>query len=589
MQPTRLFDFIHHQKAHYPQQVTVAGKSAGKWKTYSTDECIDMYNRVSRGLIGLGVQPGDMIGVISANRPEWNFVDNGIMQTGAICVPLYPTISASEYEYIFNHAGLKYIFVSDKAIYDRALAAKAKSPSLVEIYSFDEIAGCKNWTECLKAGEGIGQEEVEARKSAVNPAELATIIYTSGTTGNPKGVMLSHNNIISNIMTVVGLLPLHHTYDSISFLPLCHIFERVVLYVYVYTGVSTYFCDNVEQLRDYLPEVRPHFFSAVPRVIEKLYERVISNGSEQKGLKKKIFFWAVDLAGRYEIDKDQGWWYNQQLKIARKLVFSKVLDRLGGRVIGIVTGASALPAKLCKFFNATGLWMREGYGQTETSPVVSFNQFTPGGIMEGTVGPVIPGVTVKIDENNGEILVKGPNVMLGYYKNEEATAQTIDKDGWLHTGDVGMMIDNKFLKITDRIKELFKTSGGKYIAPLPLETKFKESFFIEQMMVVGEHQKFPGALIVPSFPYLMDWCKDNNIPWDNNDREKSLNHPQIQAKFKEIVNEFNKEFGNWEQIKRFELMPNDWTVDGGELTPTMKLKRRIILKNYQSFIDRIYS
>lgn len=589
MEVTKLFEILQYQKAKYPQEVALAGKVGGKWKTYSTDDCIEMANKVSRGLIAMGIQPGDMIGIISGSRPEWHFCDIGIMQAGAIPVPLYPTISSNEYEYIFNHAQLKMAIIGDAKILDKVLAIKDKAPSLKEICTFDEIQGTKHFSDLLRAGEKTTQDEVEKRKAAVNPDDLATIIYTSGTTGNPKGVMLSHTNIVANVQATLPLLPVDKADVTLSFLPLCHIFERMVLFVYTYAGMSVHFCDNIDNLRDYMAEVRPQFFTAVPRVVEKLYERIIASGNEQTGLKKKIFFWAIGLANEYKIDKDMGFFYNMQLKLAKKLVFGKIVDRLGGRVKGIVTGASALPAKLCRVFNAMGVPIREGYGQTELSPAVSFNRFEPGGVMDGTVGLKISNVEVKIAEGTGEILVKGPNVMMGYYKNPEATADTIDADGWLHTGDVGVISPEGFLKITDRIKELFKTSGGKYIAPQPIETKMKESFFIEQMMVVGENQKFPAALVVPAFPYLKVWCAENGIPFDDNNRQASLQNPQIQAKYKEIINQYNQEFGNWEQIKKFELIPVEWTVDSGEMTPTMKLKRRVIMQKYQKEVESIFA
>lgn len=586
MEVTRLFDILSHQRAKHPREVALAGKFNDKWTTYSTDECIEMANKVSRGLIAMGVQPGDMVAIISTSRPEWHFTDIGIMQVGAIGVPMYPTISSGEFEYIFNHAEIKIAFVGDKGLYDKVSPLMGKVASLREIVSFTEIAGVKHFNDVLRTGESISQEEVETRKSKVQPSDLATIIYTSGTTGNPKGVMLSHNNIVSNIIATVALLPVEPGQVVLSFLPLCHIFERMVLYVYTYVGVSVYFCDNPEKLGEMLGDVKPHFFTSVPRLLEKLYEKIIANGNATTGLKKKIFFWAMDLAARFEVDKDMGFFYTFQLNLAKKLVFSKITAKLGGNLVGIVTGAAALPAKLCKVFNAMGVKVREGYGQTETSPAVSFNRFEPGGCVEGSIGIPINGIDVKIAEN-GEICIKGPNVMMGYYKNPQATAETIDADGWLHTGDVGKF-EGRFLRITDRIKELFKTSGGKYIAPQPLETKMKESFFIEQMMVVGENQKFPAALIVPSFPFLASWCKENNIPWDENNRAESLKNPKIQEKYKEIVNGFNQEFGNWEQVKKFELMPHEWTIEGMELTPTLKLKRRIIFEKYKGEIERIY-
>lgn len=587
MEITRLFDILAYQRAKHPTQVALAGKIGDKWKTYSTDDCIDMANKVSRGLIAMGIQPGDMVGIIGTSRPEWHFTDVGIMQTGAICVPMYPTISAGEFEYIFNHAGIKAVFVGDKGLYDKVMSIKERVPSLELVFTFSEIPGATHFSDVVRAGEKVTQEEVEARKAVIKHEDLATIIYTSGTTGNPKGVMLSHKNVISNLLATVPVLPLEPGHKTLSFLPLCHIFERMVLFVYTYMGVNVYFCDSTDKLGEYLQEVKPHFFTSVPRLLEKLYEKVIATGNQATGLKKKIFFWAIGLAKDFEVDKDKGWWYNTQLNLAKKLVFKKITDKLGGNLIGIVTGAAALPAILCKVFNAMGVKVREGYGQTETSPVVSFNRFEPGGTLEGSVGVSIHNVEVKFDER-GEILVKGPNVMLGYYKNPQATAETIDADGWLHTGDVGTLVDGRFLKITDRVKELFKTSGGKYVAPQVIETRMKESFFIEQMMVVGENQKFPAALIVPSFPYLENWCKENNVPWDNNKRAESLKNPKIVERFWQEVNLYNQQFGNWEQIKKIQLIPDEWTVETMELTPTMKLKRRVIMEKYKAEIEGFY-
>lgn len=598
MQVTRLFDIIQHQKANSPKEKALSGKRNGEWKSYSTDDCLDNYNKISRGLIALGAQPKDMIGLISGSRPEWNFVDMGIVQTGAISVPIYPTISASEFQYIFNHAELKYVIVENKGLYAKVMEIIDKVPSLKGVFTIDEVEGAKSLADLMAAGENTPQSEVEARKDAVKPEELATIIYTSGTTGNPKGVMLSHNNLVSNLLSTVIVLPLNNSYRTLSFLPLCHIFERIVLFTYIYVGVEVYFAESMEAIGENIKEVKPHFFSSVPRLLEKVYEKIVGKGHDLTGIKKSLFFWALRLGERFVLDKEMGFWYDFQLKIARKLIFSKWQEALGGNLIGIVTGAAALPSKLCKVFNAAGIMVREGFGQTETSPVVSFNRFEPGGVMEGTIGLPIAGVEVKIlslestRPGEGEICVKGPNVMMGYYKDPENTAKTIDPDGWLHTGDVGTLVNGKFLKITDRIKELFKTSGGKYVAPLPIETKFKESFFIEQVMVVGEYQKFPGALIVPSFTFLKQWCGEHNIPFDNSSPEalsKCLANEVIQKKYKDIISEYNKEFGNWEQVKKFELIPNDWTIDGKELTPTLKLKRRIILEKYKSYIDNIYN
>jgi long-chain acyl-CoA synthetase len=588
MEVHKLFDFIRYQKEKYPQEVSLAEKVDGKWVTYSTDDVIEKSNQVSKGLIAMGVQPGDKIAIISNNRPQWNFVDIGLLQVGAIDVPIYPTISASEYEYIFNHAEIKMAFVSSDDLLKKVLAIKDSVPTLGEIFSFEEIKGCRHWSEVLEAGKDVEMSEVESRMEAVKPGELATMIYTSGTTGKPKGVMLSHDNIVSNVKSTGEMLPLNETHRTLSFLPLCHIFERMVLYTYMSLGASVYYAESMEAIGDNLKEVKPHFFSTVPRLLEKVYEKIVGKGNALTGVKKKLFFWALELGGKYKVDQDQGMIYNLQLSIARKLIFSKWQEALGGELIGIVTGAAALPEMLCKVFNAAGIQVREGFGQTESSPVISFNRFEKGGCLEGTVGIPIPGVEVKIAEN-GEIVARGPNIMLGYYKDPDKTAETVDAEGWLHTGDIGKIIDGKFIKITDRLKELFKTSGGKYVAPQPIENKYKESFLVEQIMVVGENKKFVGALIVPSFANLGSWCKDNNIPFDPVHPGPTLNHPKVQEKFREICDTYNKDFSKIEQIKKFSLIPNEWTVDGGEMTPTMKVKRRVVVEKYGDFINEIYS
>lgn len=588
MEVNRLFEIPEYQQAIFPQEVALAEKIGGQWKHYSTADVIEQARQVSKGLLALGIEPGDTVALISNNRPQWNFIDLGALQIGAVIVPIYPTISQQEYAYIFNHAAIKLAFVSDTELLTKVQAIREEVASLQEVYTFDQIEGIPHWTSVLEAGKDTSDEALANQRDRITPHDLATIIYTSGTTGTPKGVMLSHDNILCNVKSVTTILPITHEHRVLSFLPLCHVFERMVCYLYQYMGASIYYAESLDPvlLRESMLEVKPHFFTTVPRLLEKVYEAIFARGLEMRGIRRSLFFWALDLGLRYQVDKEMGWWYEFRLSIARKLVFSKWRDALGGELIGIVTGAAALSAKLCKVFSAGGMRVREGYGQTEASPVISLNRFEPGGTLEGSVGIPIPGVEVRIAEN-GEICVKGPNVMLGYYKNPVATAETIDADGWLHTGDVGKIVAGKFLVITDRIKELFKTSGGKYVAPQPIENRFKESFFIEQMMVVGENRKFVSALIVPSFPYLENWCQDQGIPYS--DRQVMLKHPKVWDHFQEICDDYNQEFSHIEQIKRFTLIPDEWTVDGGEMTATLKLKRRVIQKRYQAYVDKIYA
>lgn len=580
---TRLFDILKYQDQKYPRFDCLNYKYNGNWRNYSTAEVNEIVDQVSKAFIKVGIQKNDKVAIVSNNRPEWNFIDNGMLQIGAINVPVYPTISMGEYEYIFNDAEIKMVFVSDESLYKKIAAIQDKVPSLKKIYSFEKVDSCEHWESFLKEGEDVDIVEVRNRANEVKHDELATIIYTSGTTGNPKGVMLSHDNIISNIKSVLTILPLTKENKALSFLPLCHIFERVVTYTYFATGTACYYAESLETLTDDLKDVKPHFFSTVPRLLEKVYDKIVSKGMELTGLKKKLFFWALDLAtNEYSEDYKPG----LKFKIADKLIFSKWREALGGNVIGIVTGAAALQERLARVFSAAGIAIREGYGQTESSPVITVNKFEPGSFKFGTVGMPIPGVEIKFADN-GEILCKGPNVMMGYYKNPEETAKTVDADGWLHTGDVGVMVDGKFLKITDRVKALFKTSGGKYVAPQVIEEKLKECRFVEQIMVLGENEKFVSALIVPSFLNLTEWCTKNAV--DHSSKEKMIKSPEVLALFKKEVEELNENFGKVEKVKKFELLADEWSVDTGELTPTMKVKRKVVLEKYKDLIAAIYN
>jgi long-chain acyl-CoA synthetase len=586
---TRLFDFAYYQLEKNNLPKAFVTKYNDQWVPTSTQEYVNKANAISRALLRLGVQKNDKIAVISAtNRTEWNVMDIGVLQVGAQNVPIYPTITEDDYEYILNHSEAKYCFVSDKEILRKLNSIKHNTKSLIEVYSFDEIEGCKNWKELLQLGENQdNQNEVEERKNNVHPQDLATIIYTSGTTGKPKGVMLSHNNIVSNVLDSSPRIPFEEGVSvALSFLPICHIFERVILYIYQYYSVSIYFAESIEKVADNIKEVKPTVFSVVPRLLEKVYDKIYAKGLDLSGIKKKLFFWAIDLGLKYEPYGANGWWYETQLKIARKLIFSKWKEGLGGNLNVMVSGSAALQPRLARVFAAAQMPVMEGYGLTETSPVISVNDVNNGGFKIGTVGRVIQNLDVKIAED-GEILCKGSNVMMGYYKDEELTNEVI-KDGYFHTGDIGEIDHDGFLKITDRKKEMFKTSGGKYIAPQLLENTMKQSRFIEQIMVIGAGEKMPAAFIQPSFDFLKDWAKLHNINIGNTNEEITSNQ-QVINRIQEEIDELNTKFGNWEKIKRFELTPNIWSIDGGELTPTLKLKRKIIAEKYIDLYNKIYN
>jgi long-chain acyl-CoA synthetase len=578
---TRLFDVLHSQKTNCPQAKTLSFKYGGnEWISLSIDQTIEAVDNYSLAFLANGLQKGDKVAIISANRPEWNLCDNGLMQAGGINVPIYPTSSEKDYEFICNDAEIQYLFIGDGTIYDRVKELKSKCPSIKEIYSFEKVENCKHVSEFLALSNEDLRPTLKTIMDSIDPMELATIIYTSGTTGTPKGVMLSHNNIVSNIKAVAISLPLIQGQIALSFLPLCHIFERVVTYYYFAIGVNVYYADSLEKISENLKEVKPHFFTTVPRLLEKVYDKLIAKGNELTGFKKSLYFWAIKLANNYK--ENQGW--DIRYAIADKLIYSKWREALGGNIVGIVTGAAALQERLARVFNAAGISVREGYGQTETSPVISFNRFEKGGFKFGSVGLLIPDVELRFGDN-GEIQVKGPNVMMGYYKNDKATNETI-MDGWLHTGDVGVLEEGKYLKITDRIKELFKTSGGKYVAPQVIENKLKESRFIEQVIVVGENEKFISALIIPSFVNLKEWAMSNHINEPND--VALLDNPSVQALYKSEIERLNKGFGQVEQVKKFKLIAKEWTIDSGELTPTLKVKRKIIMEKCKSDVDFFY-
>ena len=586
---TRLFDFPYYQLEHFNIPDALVTKHNGVWVKTSTEEYIAKANAVSRALLRMGIQKDDKIALISSNnRTEWNIMDIGVLQIGAQTVPIYPTISETDYEYILNHSGSIYCFVSDIEVLQKVNLIKQNLPNLKEVFSFDEIAGCKNWKELLVLGEDqSNQDVVEDRKNNVKSEDLATIIYTSGTTGKPKGVMLSHKNIVSNVLDSAPRIPFEKGKSrAMSFLPICHIFERMILYLYQYYGVSVYFGESIEKISDNIKEVRPTVMTAVPRLIEKVYDKIYSKGLELKGIKRKLFFWAVDIGLKYEPYGANGFWYEFQLKIARKLIFSKWKEGLGGNLDLLVSGSAALQPRLARVFAAAEMPVVEGYGLTETSPVIAVNDMRDFGFKVGTVGKLIDNVEVKIAED-GEILCKGPNIMMGYYKDEALTKEVL-ADGYFHTGDIGEIDNQGFLKITDRKKEMFKTSGGKYISPQLLENAMKQSRFIEQIMVIGDGQKMPAAFIQPNFEFVKAWEKLHGIQVGTTN-EEIISNPKVIERIQEEIDILNEKFGNWEKIKRFELTPDIWSINGGHLTPTLKLRRKILMEKYIDLFNKIYN
>ena len=586
---TRIFDFAYYQLDKYNLSKALVSKSSGQWVATSSKEFITKANIVSRGLLVLGVKPGDKIALISStNRTEWNILDLAMLQIGAVNVPIYPTISEADYQYIFNHAEVKYCFLSDEALFDKASAVEKEVKSLKRIYSFDKIKDCAHWEEVFTLGsDQTLQEKVDALKTTVKASDLATIIYTSGTTGVPKGVMLSHNNLVSNVKdTVTGLPFLNDINTVLSFLPVCHVFERMLHYLYIYSGITIYFAESIEKIADNVKEVKPDFMSVVPRLLEKIYDSIIAKGTALTGIKKSIFFWAVNIGLAYEPYGRNGWFYEKKLALARKLIFSKWKEALGGELNNMVSGSAALQPRLTKIFTAAGMTILEGYGLTETSPVVSVNVYENENFKVGTVGKPIANVEIKIAED-GEILVKGPNVMQGYYKDPEKTAEVITGD-YFHTGDKGEIDKDGFLIITGRKKEIFKTSGGKYISPTLLENEMKQSRFIEQILVIGEGQKMPAAIVQPNFDFVKEWARRHQVDCGSSPEEIAVNEA-VHNRILEEIELGNQQFGKWETIKKFEMTPEVWTVDNQLLTPTFKPKREVILKRYKHLYDKIYS
>lgn len=591
-EPQRLFDCLEEGLRLRPKPDMLAAKESGQWKQYSTEQVNELVNRLAAGLNQLGIGPNDgsieardKIAVIAKNRPEWLLLDLAVQKCGAVLTPIYPTINVNELEYVLNDASVKLVFVNDEDLFLKVLSIRDRVPSLQDIYSFEHVPNAKYWKSILEISNPEAAERVAAIAAAIRNEDIATIIYTSGTTGQPKGVMLSHNNILSNVLSSIKCFPPGDHLKALSFLPLNHIFEKMVSYLYLFRGTSIYYAESLEAIGDNLKEVKPHIFTTVPRLLEKVYDRIMQKGSELTGIKRKLFFWAHGLAEKFEINQQQGFWFNFQLGLANKLIFNKWREGLGNNLLCIVSGGAACQVRLIRIFTAAQIPIMEGYGLTETSPVICVNRYEVEGRRFGTVGKAISGVAVKIAED-GEILCKGPNIMVGYYKRPDLTAEVMQGE-WFLTGDIGTLSEDGYLKITDRKKELFKTSGGKYVAPLPVEGKLKESPFIEQVMLVGSEQKFVGALIIPAFPALREWCRSQHIPAGTN--EELVRDARVINHYRDLVESFNKFFNHVEQVKKFELLPQDWSIETGELTPKMSLKRKVVLEKYKDSIARIYS
>jgi len=590
---SRLFDFLYEQQANFPKKDMLAGKENGKWILHSTDSVISNSKKIGAGLLKLGLSGHDMqpenqdkIAIISRNRPEWLMLDLATQQIGVLICPIYPTTNANEIEFIFNEAQIKYAFVSDADILEKVNSIKSNVPSLINVYSFDDAPGAKYWKDIWIEPDLETTNRLEEIKSSIKPADCVTIIYTSGTTGVPKGVMLSHHSLVMNVLnsTKSFPFPVAPNERALSFLPLNHIFERMASYIYISTGISIYYAENLDTIGENLKEVKPLLFSTVPRLLEKVFDKIMAKGAELKGIKRKLFYWAVDLAEKYDNINKGSLSYRIQLAIANVLIFKKWRLALGGNIKYIITGGAACQVKLLRIFTAAKIPVFEGYGPTENCPVISVNCNKKGGTKFGTVGLVIDGQEVKI-ESDGEICVKGPSIMMGYYKHPEWTAEVV-KDGWLHTGDIGMFEDGKYLKITDRKKEMFKTSGGKYVAPQVIENKLKESPFVEQLMVLGDNEKFVSALIVPSFSNLKTWMMSQSIVFTNN--ETAIQHPDVIVFYNQIIENYNAHFNHVEQVKKIKLLSEEWGVFTGEMTPKLSLKRKVIMQKYEQEIQWIY-
>jgi long-chain acyl-CoA synthetase len=583
---TRLIDILLYQQNRYPKDDALCDKVGGEWRKFSIYKCNEIVDTFSLGLLKMGIRKDDKIAIISGNRTEWNFVDIAALKVGAVVVPLYPNMSEENYNYIFKDSKVKMVFVGDEDLWKKVGRVKESISQKMDVYTFDKVPEAQHWSKISGMADHSLLLELKKIENSIEENDIATIIYTSGTTGVPKGVMLSHKNVVSNVKSLIEIMPIGAEHRSISFLPLCHIFERMASYFYLANGASIYYAESAEKVADGLQEVKPHYFTTVPRLLEKVYDKIMAKGRELPAVKKAIFNWAMNVASHYNPRGKNNPFYNANLAVARKLVFSKWHEALGGEVKGIISGAAALQPRLAKLFTAAGIPIIEGYGLTETSPVLTCNRFNNGGFYLGTVGQAIPGVEIMIDDN-GEILAKGSNVMLGYYKKPTDTKEAIDRHGWFHTGDIGELIDGKYLKIKDRVKEVFKTSGGKFVAPQPIENKMRESQFIEQIMVIGENRRFAAALIIPNFVFIEKWAKERDLNLTS--REDIANSEEVKNRIWKEVNKYNKNIGKVQQIKKIALIADEWSVETDELTPTLKLKRRIIREKYKDVYELIYS
>ena len=586
---TRTFDLLDQYKGKYKDKDdALAGKVNREWVKYSSTEYVENSNLVSYGLLAQGVKKGDIVATIANNRPEWNFLDMGIAQIGAIHLPIFTTLSEVQYKEILSHAESKFVFVSDKALYNKIRPLVDKIPALVDVYAIDDVDGANNWSEVRELGKERADEfkdEVERIKGEIQPTDWVTLIYTSGTTGNSKGVMLSHQNLVTTAIAASGVFQLQPDQRYLSILPLCHVGERMGCYQTQYSGCSIYYAQNVGTIAADLLDVKPHGFGAVPRILEKVYDKIISKGQKLTGIKHKLFFWALDLGLKYELNGKNGWWYEFQLGIANKIIFSKWREAMGGNVVSIGIGGAALQPRLERVFWAAGIKLLNMYGLTETSPIITINRPDSPDTGLGTVGAVVKDVEIRIAED-GEIMCKGPNVMLGYYKDEQATKAAINSEGWLHTGDIGKIENGRFLKITDRKKEIFKLSNGKYVSPQAIENMLKESVYIDQPMVIGEGEKFTSAIISLNFEAVKEWCKQENIAFK--DKRSVIETPEIAKLLSETVNEFNKDLSKDEMVKRFKIVSDEWTPGSGELSPTLKLKRKVLHEKYSEEISQIF-
>ena len=585
----RTFDILEHCLENYPRADAVCGKYDNQWVLFSTEQFARQSELLALGLMALGLKKGDRVATVSGNRPEWSFVDMALAMTGAVHVPVYPTISEEEYSYIFSHAETRYIFVSDDKLFKKLRPMVGEIANLEQIFTFNQVTGATNIDYLYNLGKEHEQDlayPLHQLKQSIGEEEMVTMIYTSGTTGIPKGVMLSHRNLVSNFTGCANNFDMGPGHKALSFLPLCHIFERIVNYTFLYKGIGVYYVETLAQIMPAIKEVQPHIFCGVPRLLERVYNSILTKGKQLKGIKKKLFFWAFRLGRNYEFNARLNPWFRLKLAIADKLIYSKWREGLGGNLQIVVSGGAALQPRIARVFSAAKIYVLEGYGLTETSPVIAVSNMVTRELKVGTNGPVLPNVEVKIAED-GEILTKGPNLMIGYYKQPELTAEVIDQDGWFHTGDIGILDEGKYLKITDRKKEIFKLTGGKYIAPQMIENKLKESMFIDQVIVIGDHEKFASALIAPNFEYLQVWCTENQISYSSN--AEMINHQKVQVVFLHEVKEINKTLGQHEEIKRFRLIADSWSPQTGELSQTLKLKRKFIEIKYKDLIEEIFA